>query len=75
MPGAEDTQSDCKEKLRARTVPMLADDPFNQVRTQVVSMLKTAERQHTKWGEARRRKPVRHDECAPSSLSRPAFTC
>ena len=42
---------------------MLQDDPFNQVRSQVVSTLATAERQHTKWGEARRRKPVRHDEC------------
>ena len=39
------------------------DDPFNQVRTSVASNLQKAERQHVKWGEARRRKPVRHDEC------------
>ena len=38
------------------------EDPFHQVRKQVVSMLATCERQQTKWGEARRRKPVRHDE-------------
>jgi hypothetical protein len=41
----------------------LADDPFDTVRAQVTSTLSNAERHHAKWGEARRRKPVRHDEC------------
>ena len=40
----------------------MQEDPFNQVRKQVISTLANCERQHTKWGEARRRKPVRHDE-------------
>ena len=38
-------------------------DPFLQVRQQAAATLAAAERQHTKWGEARRRKPVRQDEC------------
>jgi hypothetical protein len=40
----------------------MQDDPFNQVRSQVTTTLATAERQHTKWDGARRRKPVRQDE-------------
>ena len=40
-----------------------AEDPFDTVRSQVASLLARAEAQQTKWGEARRRKPVRHDEC------------
>ena len=44
---------------------MLQEDPFFAVRGQVTKTLQTAERQHAKWGEERRRKPVRHDECAP----------
>ena len=39
------------------------EDPFDQVRSGVESTLKKAERQRTKWAEARRQKPVRHDEC------------
>lgn len=42
---------------------MQEPDPFDIVRTQVIKTLATVERQHTKWSEARRRKPVRHDEC------------
>ena len=38
-------------------------DPFDTVRSQVAQTLARAETQQTKWGEARRRKPVRHDEC------------
>ena len=41
----------------------LGEDPFDTVRAQVSKTLSSAERQHTKWGEARRRKPIRHDEC------------
>ena len=41
----------------------LQQDPFDTVRAQVTTTLAAAERQHIKWGEARRRKPVRHDEC------------
>ena len=40
-----------------------AADPFDMVRNQVKANLSAAERTHQKWGEARRRKPVRHDEC------------
>ena len=39
------------------------EDPFDTVRSQVSKTISSAERQHTKWGEARRRKPIRHDEC------------
>ena len=39
------------------------EDPFDTVRAQVAGTLANTERQHKKWGEARRRKPVRHDEC------------
>ena len=42
---------------------MSVSDPFPSVRASVARTLQHAEHQHAKWGEARRRKPVRHDEC------------
>ena len=37
-------------------------DPFDTVRAQVAKALEQAEQKQLKWGEARRRKPIRHDE-------------
>ena len=39
------------------------EDPFDTVRSQASKALAVAEARHAKWGEERRRKPVRHDEC------------
>ena len=44
-------------------VPQMSGDPFDTVRAEVAGALAAAEGKHAKWGEARRRKPVRHDEC------------
>ncbi len=48
---------------RAPLSSQIMEDPFDQVRAGVARTLQQAERQHIQWGEARRRKPVRHDEC------------